>query len=84
MATVERGVPICPVDGSPALSILVTTPHPELTLPSSAYWGGRPASAAVTMKNWLLDRPDGSTAAFAIATVPLRYCVPGGGGSVTE
>ena len=84
MTTGARGVPTWSLDGSPTLSIRRTTLDPELTLPRGAYWGGRPASAAVTTKNWLPERPEGSTDDFAIATLPRRYVVLGGGGSVTE
>ena len=44
-----------------------------MTLPTIAYSAGRPASAEVTMKNWLPEVPGGSAAVFAIATTPCVY-----------
>jgi hypothetical protein len=70
ITTGASGDPDCPLAGSPSIAIRSTTSSPELTSPSSAKSAGNPASAATTTKNWLPERPGGSTSVFAIATVP--------------
>ena len=68
MTTGSVGASSGPTATTPILS---TTSWPLVTLPSSAYSGGSPASSPVTTKNWLPEVPAGSVAVLAIATTPL-------------
>src|SRR3954454_17701390 len=74
----------CSLSAVGIFEIRSTTSWPLVTFPTSAYCGGRPASAAVTTKNWLPDVPDGSVAVFAIATVYFVYLRLAGSFSRTE
>ena len=60
--------------GLPCSSIASTTSNPSVTSPSDrVITGGSVCLGGSTTKNWLPERPGGSTSVFAIATTPCVY-----------